>query len=121
MYKRRFVALWLCLVGMELFCPVFCDTPAYLTAVSASPVTEISSSFQVSPDNSETSVDTADLGRGVGKSTVCNDECICHATAIPSVAVGMKSGATRSDRLASVYRDGVANSQTPPYLPPKVS
>ena len=119
--RRRFVGLWLGLVALELFCPALCErTYASFTTSNTAPI-EISSSTKTQSDPEATSVSACnDLGEH-HRSTVCNDECLCHASAIPVVAIDMTKASFKSDRLLLPFVEGIVNSLPPPYLPPKFS
>lgn len=119
--KRRFVAVWLCLVAVELFCPALCDDQTYAATTSNSSQTEISFSTNSKSDASETSLSACDDRARHAQSTICNDECLCHATAIPSIVVGMKSASIQTYRITPYFGESIFNSLPPPYLPPKLS
>lgn len=118
--KRRFVALWFCLVTIELFCPALCGEQTY-AATSDFSQAEINFSTETKSDTSEASLSTCNDQGGHDQSTVCNDECLCHATAIPVVGIGMTGAGVRSDRIALLFAEGIFSSLPPPYLPPKFS
>lgn len=118
--KRRFVGLWLCLVAIELFCPIFCDEPAAFAANLRSSETEISSEFRASFDAVRASIEQSTASAD-DQSAYCNDECLCHAAAIPCVVVGTKPSAIRSEPMTIGYANAYSSSLPPPYLPPKFS
>lgn len=120
MTKRRFAVLWLCLVGIELFCPVFCDEPAAVAANSSFPEPEIIAQVRESSDPTTSSIESASVSAD-DQSTTCNDECLCHAAAIPCVVIGTKPSSLRSEPMIIGYANAFSSSLPPPYLPPKFS
>jgi hypothetical protein len=118
--RTRFVGLWLCLVAIELFCPIFCDEPAAVAANLRSSETEISSVVRTSSDATSASVEQSAASTD-DQSAYCDDECLCHAAAIPCVVVGTKPSAIRSEPMMIGYANAFSSSLPPPYLPPKFS
>ena len=118
--KRRLAAVWLCLVAMELFCPVFCDEPAAAAANLNLPDIEVSSQIRASADSTGHSIGQSYL-QPIDQSQPCNDECLCHAAPIPCVIVGPKPGAHRSEPSLIGYANAFSSALPPPYLPPKFS
>lgn len=118
--KRRFVALWLCLVAIELFCPALCGEQTY-AATSKFPQTEIRCTTITKSDASEMSLSSCNNQGEHDQLTVCNDECLCHATAIPGLAFSMESVSVQTDRISLLFAESIFSSLPPPYLPPKFS
>lgn len=56
-----------------------------------------------------------------GESANCVDECLCHAVAIPVIAINNKSVDLASDQITGQYKTTTSNSLPTPYLPPKFS
>lgn len=117
--KRRFVALWFCLVAIELFCPALCEQTFAETSNFSQ--AELNISTKTKSGTSETSLSSCDDQGEHGQSVVCNDECLCHAIAIPSVAIRMDPLSVQRERIAVRFHETAFNSLPPPYLPPKVS
>lgn len=68
------------LVVLEVFCPVLCEArPASASSPGENPAIEAmvadKADASISPDAASSNVEQA----------VCNDECLCHSTAIPAV------------------------------------
>ncbi len=119
--KRRFSALCLFLIVIELLCPVFCDEPTF-AAEQASPPTFERSFTESDKDSNEKSVSASESGAQDNQQTLCNDECFCHATAIPNLIIPPKEPAFfRSKRIAFHFGEPIYNSLPPPYHPPKLS
>ena len=118
--KRRLVALWFCLIAIELFCPIFCDEPGAVAANLRSSETEISSEFRTSSDPESSSIEQSPA-LSDDESAYCNDECLCHAAPIPCLVVGPKTSAIRSEPMMIGYTHVFSSSLPPPYLPPKFS
>lgn len=119
---RRLSALWLCLVMLELFCPVFCDEPSFAAQIN-SPKAEATSTVKDSSESSRTSISGCDhQNSGSHEQTVCNDECLCHAVAMTGFAAAdLKDPSSESARIALRYGNPVFNSLPPPFQPPKNS
>ena len=120
---RRLSVVWLFLVTVELFCPVFCETRAFAAEPNIPP-TEKKLSLERkagSPDDSATVTASDDLSRTRNNQIVC-DDCLCHATAIPSInRVAPKEPFFCSERIAFHFGEPLFNSLPPPYHPPKLS
>ena len=120
-HKRRFSALCLFLVMIELLCPVFCDEPTF-AAAQISPATLERSFAETNKDSNEKSFSAAESRTQQNQQTGCKDECFCHATAIPNVFILPKEPAFfPSEQIAFQFSELVYNSLPPPYLPPKFS
>lgn len=121
-HKRRFSALCLFLIVIELLCPVFCDEPAFVASAQTSPATLERSFIESGKESNEKSFSAAESGAQENQQTVCNDECFCHATAIPNLIIPPKEPAyLRSEPIAFHFGAPVYNSLPPPYHPPKLS
>lgn len=118
--KKRFVAFWISLVAIELLCPVFCDEPAAVAANLRSSDTAVVSEFRESSDPEVASIEPS-AGRTDDGSAYCNDECLCHAAAIPCVVTGTEPSAFRAEAMTIGYANAFSSSLPPPYLPPKFS
>ena len=119
--KRRFVAFWICLVAIELLCPVLCSPADSAGLASNSSETDIVVSRDANYGTTAASMSACDHEGEKGESADCVDECLCHAVAIPVIAVENKSVAVISDPIAGHYTTSESNSLPPPYLPPKFS
>ena len=119
--KRRLSVVFLFLVTIELFCPVFCDKPSF-AAESISPQPKSTVSMQQEAEARETSASANDDQHRNGEQTVCNDECLCHATAMPSAGITTpKRFYFRHEPVGFYFTDPVLSSLPPPDLPPKLS
>lgn len=119
--KRRFSVLCLFIIVIELLCPVFSDEPTFAAEQSALTTVE-RSSVQNGKDSNKNSVSASESGAQDNEQTVCNDECFCHATAIPNLIVPPKEPAFfHSEQIAFHFGAPVYNSLPPPYHPPKLS
>jgi hypothetical protein len=125
---RRLSVLCLALIVLELFCPALCDEPAFAAELGAAK----SSQATISIDDSGKSPDRrSDVfmtgcdhqGSGDHEKSVCNDECLCHSTAIPSsVGITIKEESVlQGERIAFRYGEPLFNSLPPPFQPPKNS
>lgn len=119
--KRRFVAFWICLVAIELLCPVLC-TPSDSAALASN----FSTADIVVSNNGKSGSTTASLSAcdhegEKDESANCVDECLCHAVAIPVMAFDDRSVDFVSDRITGQYKTAASTSLPPPYLPPKFS
>lgn len=119
--KRRFVALWICLVAIELLCPVLCAPQDAATLASDFSQADVSVSENANSSSLATSFSACDHEGENGESANCVDECLCHAVAIPVITINNKSVNLPSDRITGQYTITVSTSLPPPYLPPKFS
>ena len=119
---RRLSVVWLFLLTMELFCPAFCDEPTFAAELNI-PQSQISVSIEVKDKASETSLSACEhQNSGNHDETVCNDECLCHATAIPSInGINLKHSVISVESIAFRYGKPIFNSLPPPFQPPKNS
>jgi len=120
---RRLSVVWLFLLTIELFCPAFCDDSDFRTE-NYPPKSQITASIESEKaESSETSVSICDnQNSGDHNKTVCNDECLCHAVAIPSLnTVDLKNSVVHSEKIAVHLSQPIFNSLPPPFLPPKNS
>jgi len=120
---RRQSALWLCLVMLELFCPVFCDEPAFAAQINSTKIEAAASINNRQEKSSETFISGCDhQGSGNHEGTVCTDECLCHAVAITGLCPSsFKDSFNKGERIAFKYGEPVFNSLPPPFQPPKHS
>lgn len=119
--KRRFVAFWICLVAIELLCPVLC-APQEATALASSvSQTDLLISENESSSPTPASFSACDHEGENGETANCVDECLCHAVAIPVIAIDNRSVDLMSDRISGQYTTAASTSLPPPYLPPKFS
>lgn len=121
-HKRLFGVLWLFLIVMELFCPVLCDEPAF-AAETLTARTSISVNSSEANDEAENkSISVSDSQAQDEQHTACNDECLCHATAIPNaVASTFRELVTTGEQIAFSSANPVFGSFSPPHRPPKIS
>lgn len=120
---RRLSAVWLFLLAVELLCPVFCDetvTAAEISSPRPAAVSVISYKSNKNTDDASIS-SNYQTGENHGQ-TICNDECLCHATAIPGIDItAFKPIMVSGERIAFQYGDPLFNSLPPPFQPPKQS
>ena len=119
---RRMSLAWLFLLAIELFCPVFCDEPAFAAELKSPQPSEIN--FVIGKEDkplySALSLDA--LENADDSEAFCNDECLCHATAIPSLnGITVRKLYFRSETINTSYGKPVFNSLPPPFQPPKNS
>lgn len=119
--KRRFVAFWLCLVAIELLCPVLCTSQDSAAFTSDFSQTDIIVSEKANSSSPVASLSACDHEGENGKTANCVDECLCHAVAIPVIAIDDRFVDLMSDRIAGHYTTATSTSLPPPYLPPKFS
>lgn len=118
---RRMSLAWLFLLAIELFCPIFCDEPAF-AAEHKSPQTEINFVIEKENESPDSSVSTAAFESADDGEAFCDDECLCHATAIPSLnGINVKQVYFRAEAIRISYGKPLFNSLPPPFQPPKNS
>lgn len=118
---RRLSAVWLCLVILELFCPVICEEPNSATLIN-SQKSEIIASIEKAGDSDETSISTLEQSTDKSEQSNCDDECLCHANPITSLNfVDLKDSFIKDEPIAFSYGEPVFNSLPPPFQPPKNS
>ncbi|MCY7374668.1 MAG: hypothetical protein LH472_01690 [Pyrinomonadaceae bacterium] len=106
---------------IELFCPVFCDEPTFAAEQSSPPTLERNFA-EGSNNQTEESISASRQLAQNNQQTICNDECFCHATAIPNLIIPPKEPALfNSERISFRFGEPVYNSLPPPYHPPKLS
>lgn len=114
-HKRLLSAMWVFLIATELFCPVFCDEPVF-AAQQNSP-----SLIAQSLSEHEESAAISD-SQSTQEEKVCNDECLCHATPIISIAfLAPEKTFFSGERIAFSTSSPYFNSLSPPHQPPKIS
>lgn len=122
---RRLSAVWLLLIAIELLCPAFGDEQAFAAANLAQPETFVSVGTTSVGDlvNSNNSLSSSDSqAQNYQPTTVCNDECLCHATAIPNLVVPtVKPPTYPSERIVFLFGNPIHTSLPPPFHPPKIS
>lgn len=119
-HKRQFSVLWVFLIAIELFCPVFCDEPAF-AAEQKSPPSFVQT---VSENDTVTNEESATISgyQAAQEEEICTDECLCHATAIPGVSFpSQEKSFYRGEPIAFLITAPYTNSLSPPHLPPKTS
>ncbi len=118
---RRLIAVWLLFVMIELFCPALCGTQTFAAEINFPP-DEINISVNQKNAAAEISLSAGNHKDQNHQQTVCNDECLCHATAIPNSIVPPKEPVSfRSEQITFHFGEPVYNSLPPPYHPPKLS
>ena len=120
---RRISAVWLFLLAVELFCPAFCGDSVYADEIDAPRSASVSIFSNESKNKSDdASISSYDQSGDDHGQTVCNDECLCHATAIPGIdVIAFKSTKVNGERIAFRYGEPLFNSLPPPFQPPKRS
>ena len=117
---RRLSAMWLFLIALELFCPVFCETQTFASEPNL-PSPQTAFSIDRRDAAAENFVAACDHRNSHPEQTVCNDECLCHATAIPNLSIiTPKESVIRSEPIAFNFGEPIFNSLPPPYHPPKL-
>ena len=107
--------LWLSLILVELFCPVFCDEPAF--AARQNPPASVVQNL-----SEDKKPPTISYYQSTEEEKVCNDECLCHAAAIPSLNIAtLKELPSLRETIALRYGKPLFNSLPPPFQPPKNS
>jgi hypothetical protein len=124
--RRRFCAVWILLIAIELLCPAFSHERAFAAAApdSARRKTIVSETAVAQDDEALQSFLLTDdrQNHGGQQQSVCNDECLCHASAIQHLAVpNIEPLSLPGERIASLSGRLVYNSLPPPYIPPKRS
>ena len=122
-HKRRAGALWLFLIVLELFCPVLCDEPAAFAAQQNSPASIVQNFSE--PDEAtaagKESTSISDYDQG-DEQPLCNDECLCHAVAVPNASIAsLKESSFSGERIIFSTPGFYTNSLSPPHQPPKIS
>lgn len=116
---RRLAGVWLLLLAFEFFCPIFCEDSVF-AAQPAPPPLAVKVKSVEPKKNAPDSVTEGDFQNQDQK--VCNDECLCHATAIPSLnLITLKNSVKLIVHIPLRYGNRVSNSLPPPYNPPKIS
>jgi len=118
---RRLSVVWLSLVIIELFCPVFCDDNTFAAEINSQQTT-VSYSIEKKEDSSQHSISADDHQNSDEEQANCNDECLCHAMVVLSLnIVTLKDSFIAGEHIDFSYGEPVFNSLPPPYLPPKNS
>ncbi|MCW5949430.1 MAG: hypothetical protein KIT41_08060 [Pyrinomonadaceae bacterium] len=118
--RKRVAVLWLGLVAIELFCPALCETgtnaatPPSRSTASTSIVIDGQDELRTAISGCENDGDHEPVGD-------CDDECLCHAVAIPSTAGDVRSSLIERTAISLKSNFPIFNSLPPPYIPPKVS
>ena len=116
--RKRVAVLWLGLVAIELFCPALCEVGTN----AAPPANQSTASVTITVDErdeSRTSISNCENESDHEAPGTCNDECLCHAVAIPSVASDVTSSSIERTTIPLKNGFSIFNSLPPPYLPPK--
>ena len=116
---RRIAAVSLFLIAIELLCPALCGDRTF--AEIADPGHTISHSKTDNRETITTKFVTPSGDREDGSGPFCNDECLCHAVAIPTFLHHLETATVRRDRSAVSYTHAIFSSPSPPYIPPKFS
>ncbi len=118
---RRLSAVWLCLVILELFCPVICEQPDSATLLNSTK-TEIIASLESKSDSDKAAISTLEQSTDKSEQSNCNDECLCHANVITTLNfVDLKDSFDKDGQIAFSYGELILNSLPPPFQPPKNS
>ena len=117
---RKMSAVWLFLVLVEILCPVFGNQN-----VSAAPLNlkqEINYSQSDRNDSRGTSISASSMREDKGAPIICNDECLCHVTALIAFTdFDVKKVSFNTERLPFLVSSFAYSTLPPPYLPPKNS
>jgi hypothetical protein len=120
--KRLLGVLWLFLIVMELFCPVLCDEPTFAVEAFNARTSITVNSSEATDEAENKSISVSDQQTQNEQRTVCNDECLCHATAIPNTNIStLKQLVANSEQIAFSSANPVFGSLSPPHRPPKIS
>jgi hypothetical protein len=120
-HKRQFGALWLFLIVLELFCPVLCDEPAFTAAKKNSPTSSVQILSETNHTDGSKLTSVSDYGEA-DEHPLCNDECLCHATAVPNASIAsLKELSFSGERIVFSTPGFYTNSLSPPHQPPKIS
>lgn len=119
--RKRVVVLWLALVAIELFCPALCEIGTRAAQLPSGLAASVSISFVEEREESRTAISNCENDGDHEPAGDCNDECLCHAVAIPSIVGDVASSTI--ERTSIPLKNGfpILNSLPPPYIPPKVS
>lgn len=120
-HKRQVGVLWLFLIVLELFCPVLCDEPSFAARQNspASVVQNFSETNDARTDKESASISNYDEA---DEQPLCNDECLCHATAVPNASIAaLKESSFSGERIVFSTPSLYTNSLSPPHQPPKIS
>lgn len=118
---RRLSAVWLFLVVIELFCPVLCDEPAFAAEINC-PQSAITLSVTDKDEPLNSVASSASFQSTDDHQSFCDDECLCHAAAIPSLnGINVRQLYSRSEAIRLSYGKPLFNSLPPPFQPPKNS
>lgn len=109
----------MCLVAIELLCPVLCS-PIDTLASNLS-MADVAVSKNAESDITTASMSGCDHESEADESADCVDECLCHAVAIPVIAINNRSADPPSGLITGRYKTNTSNSLSTPYLPPKFS
>ncbi|MCC7306406.1 MAG: hypothetical protein IT173_02475 [Acidobacteria bacterium] len=118
--RRRFVVLWLGIMAIELLCPSLhaigtnAAPPLSGTTTLVSNVVDERGESETAISNCENDCDHEPVGD-------CNDECLCHAVAIPGIVGDVQTSSVYGTSIPLKNGYPVFNSLPPPYLPPKFS
>lgn len=126
---RRLSAVWILLIAIELLVPAFGDQHIFAAADVPGPKTNFSSAAvepvtePICDEDSVSSNSSADQNISFQTpSTVCHDECLCHAPAIPNlVPPTINPPVITRERIPVNYDNMVYGLLPLPFHPPKLS
>lgn len=117
---RHLSAMWLFLIVLELFCPVFCEQQTF-AAEPNFPSAETAYSTYRRDGSAANFVSVCEHQNIHHEQVVCDEECLCHATAIPNLSIIVrKESVVRNEPIAFNFGEPVFNSLPPPFHPPKL-
>lgn len=138
LWLRRLAFLWIVVVALEFFCPVFdCPdeynfsaenlTSAVFTILPDAPESRELLSFSINSENLKRTFDSYqafDSEHGAqsvtkGNDVHCSDECLCHAVAIPSLVFNISDRFNKPEFIRISDTDEPTLSLSPPFEPPK--
>lgn len=138
LWLRRLASLWIIVIALEFFCPVFDCPDEYnfsaenITLASSvarrnAPESDELSSFSVKSESLKKAFDSDqaaafdDDSKSVTKENGvhCADECLCHAVAIPSLAFKLPDHFTKPEFVRIYDTDEPTLALSPPFEPPK--
>jgi hypothetical protein len=138
LWLRRLAFLWIIVVALEFFCPIFDCPDEYnfsaenLTSTSKFlrpnlPQSDLLSSLSIKSESFKKAFDSykaadsqGDTGHmTTGNSVHCADECLCHAIAIPSLAFNISDRFNKPEFVRIADNDEPTLALSPPFEPPK--
>ncbi|HXG84574.1 MAG TPA: hypothetical protein VNI84_11155 [Pyrinomonadaceae bacterium] len=128
LWLHRLASVWLFLIVFEVACPILdCQTavdlePAERANISIYNGYNAWDASQPEAALTQSAGDEKSSGTMTGSAAAhCTDECLCHVTAIPSLAFNFPGNYIQPSIAAVGYNDAPTLSLPPPFQPPKIS